>query len=67
MKIDTTYKLDSEFLRYIRRYDGGIHIFQTCDSKGNILSPVRAKNGFITDHGTRLVFNRINELIEVKT
>ncbi len=65
MKIGTTYKLDNEHLRYIRSYGGDVHIFQTCDSKGNILSPVRAKNGFITDHGTRLVCNRINELIEV--
>jgi len=30
-----------------------------------IKEPVRAKNGFIIDHGTRLVFKRLNELIEV--
>jgi len=60
-----TYKLDNEYLRCTKLRKNGMLIFQVADSKGNILPPVRAKNGFITDHGTRLVFRRINELIEV--
>ena len=61
-----TYKLDNEYLKLTKRYKNGIHVFQVCDKDGSILPPVYSKNGFITDHGTRLVFKRINELIEVK-
>jgi len=60
-----TYKLDNEYLRLIKRYVSGIHTFQVCDKNGVIKPPRRAKNGFIIDHGTRLVFRRINELIEI--
>ena len=66
MKVDKTYKLDNEYLKFIRKYVSGIHTFQVCDKAGVIKEPVTAKNGFITDHGTRLVFNRINKLIEIK-
>lgn len=61
----TLYKLDNEYLRCTKIYKSGVCVFKVCNKAGNILPPVRAKNGFITDHGTRLVFNRINELIEV--
>jgi len=61
----TLYKLDNEYLLCTGIYKPGIGAFQICDKDGVIKEPVRAKNGFITDHGTRLVFNRINELIEV--
>jgi len=63
---DKTYKLDNEYLLCTGIYKPGIGAFQICDKDGVIKEPVRAKNGFITDHGTRLVFNRINELIEIK-
>ena len=65
MKKGTLYKLNNDYLVCTKLRKNGMNIFQVSDSKGNILPPVRAKNGFITDHGTRLVFNRINELIEV--
>ena len=61
-----TYKLDNKYLRLIKRYVSGLRIFQVCTKDGVIKEPVRAKNGFITDHGTRLVFKRIDELIEIK-
>ena len=60
-----TYKLDSEYLKFTKKYTGGLHIFQVCDKDGVVKEPVTAKNGFIMDHGTRLVFRRLNELIEV--
>ena len=60
------YKLDNEHLKLTKRYKNGIHVFQVCNKAGVIKEPVTAKNGFITDYGTRLVFNRLNELIEVK-
>ena len=66
MKTGATYKLDNEHLRYIKRYVSGLHVFQVCTKDGVIKEPVRAKNGFVVDHGTRLVFNRINKLIEIK-
>jgi len=65
MKVGKTYKLDDIYLKYVKRYVSGIHTFQVCTKDGVIKEPVRAKNGFITDHGTRLVFRRINELIEI--
>jgi len=61
----TLYKLDNEYLRCTKIDKNGIHIFQVCDKAGVIKEPVRNRNGFISDHGTRLVFSRINELIEV--
>jgi len=66
MKVGKTYKLDDIYLRLIKRYVSGIHTFQVCNKDGVIKEPVRAKNGFVVDHGTRLVFRRINELIEIK-
>ena len=65
MKVGKTYKLDDIYLKYVKRYVSGIHTFQVCTKDGVIKPPKRAKNGFITDHGTRLVFRRINELIEI--
>ena len=65
MKKGTLYKLDNEYLRCMKIYKNGIHVFQVADSKGNVLPAVRNRDGYILDHGTRLVFNRINELIEV--
>ena len=59
------YRLDNELLRRTRHHKSGIMIFQVCDKNGVIRDPVRNENGFITDYGTRLVFNRINELEEV--
>ena len=59
------YKLGNEYLKFLGKYMSGIHTFQVCTKDGVIKEPVTAKNGFIVDHGTRLVFNRINELIEV--
>jgi len=61
----TLYKLNNDYLVCTKLRKNGMSIFQVSDSNGNILPPIRAKNGFITDHGTRLVFRRINELIEV--
>jgi len=61
-----TYKLDNEYLKCYGVSGLGIGVFQVCDKSGVIKPPTRAKNGFITDHGTRLVFKRIDELIEVK-
>jgi len=61
-----TYKLDDIYLRCTRVSENDVGLFQICDKDGVIKPPKRAKNGFITDHGTRLVFRRINELIEVK-
>ena len=60
-----TYKLDNKYLRLIKRYVSGIHTFQVCDKDGVIKEPVTNQDGYILDHGTRLVFKRINELIEV--
>ena len=60
-----TYELDNEYLVCTKLRKNGMNIFQVCDKDGVIKPPRRAKNGFITDHGTRLVFRRINELIEV--
>ena len=68
-----TYELDNEYLKCTK---AGSHlkrtgiakqicVFQVCDKDGVIKEPVRAKNGFVVDHGTRLVFRRINELIEI--
>ena len=61
-----TYKLDDIYLRCTRVSENDVGLFQVCDKNGVIKEPVRAKNGFITDHGTRLVFSRIDELIEIK-
>ena len=66
MKVGKTYKLDDIYLKYVKRYVSGLRIFQVCTKDGVIKEPVRAKNGFVVDHGTRLVFKRINELIEIK-
>ena len=64
MKTGTLYKLDNEYLRCIKIYESGFGAFQVCDKTGKIKPPKRNRNGFITDHGTRLVFSRLNELIE---
>ena len=68
-----TYKLDNEYLKCTK---AGSHlkrtgiakqicVFQVCDKAGVIKEPVTNRDGYIMDHGTRLVFRRINELIEV--
>ena len=60
-----TYKLDNEHLKLTKRYKNGIHVFQVCNKAGVIKEPVRNRDGYIMDHGTRLVFRRLNELIEI--
>ena len=66
MKVGSTYKLDNEFLRCTRVRRNGLNTFQVYDQAGVIKPPVRAKNGFITDYGTRLVYLRTDELILIK-
>ena len=66
MKKGTLYKLDNEYLKCTEIYKPGIGAFDVCDKEGNVLPPVRNRDGYIMDHGTRLVFIRINELIEIK-
>ena len=66
IKLHRTYKLDNEFLKCARVRRNGLNTFQVSDSNGVINPPVRAKNGFITDYGTRLVSLRTDELILIK-
>jgi len=66
IKAGSTYKLDNEFLKCIRVRRNGLNTFQVSDEAGVIQPPVRAKNGFITDYGTRIVSLRTNELILIK-
>lgn len=66
IKAGSTYKLDNEFLKCIRVRRNGLNTFQVSDEAGVIKPPVRAKNGFITDYGTRIVSLRTDELILIK-
>ena len=66
MKVGSTYKLDNEYLKCTRVRKNGLNVFQVCDQFGVIKPPVRAKNGFITDYGTRLVSLSTDELILIK-
>ena len=61
----STYKLDNEYLKCIRVRRNGLNTFQVCDKAGVIKEPVKAKNGFITDYGTRIVSLRTKELVNV--
>ena len=65
IELHSTYKLDNEFLRCIRVRRNGLNVFQVCDEAGVIKPPIRAKNGFITDYGTRIVKFRTDELAYV--
>ena len=65
IKVGSTYKLDDYFLKCTRVRRNGLNTFQVCDQAGVIKPPVRAKNGFITDYGTRIVSLRTNELVYV--
>ena len=66
IEVGSTYKLDNEFLKCTRVRRNGLNTFQVCDHAGVIKPSVRAKNGFITDYGTRIVYKRTNELILIK-
>ena len=63
IELHSTYKLDDYFLKCIRVRRNGLNVFQVSDQAGVIKPPIRAKNGFITDYGTRLVSLRTDELI----
>ena len=65
MKVGSTYKLDNEYLKCTRVRKNGLNVFQVSDKAGVIKPPVRAKNGFITDYGTRIVTFRTDELVYV--
>ena len=66
MKPGSTYKLDNLYLRCIRVRENGTNTFQVCNEAGVIKPPIRAKNGVITDYGTRIVSKRTDELILIK-
>ena len=66
VKKGNTYKLDNAFLKCTRVRRNGLNVFQVCDQAGVVKPPVRAKNGFITDYGTRIVYLRTDELILIK-
>ena len=63
IELHSTYKPDNEFLKCTRVRRNGLNTFQVSDHAGVIKPPVRAKNGFITDYGTRIVSLRTDELI----
>ena len=65
IELHSTYKLDNEYLKCTRVRRNGLNVFQVCNKAGVIKPPVRAKNGFITDYGTRIVSLRTDELVYV--
>ena len=66
IKVGSTYKLDNLYLKCTSVGRTGVNVFQICNKAGVIKPPVRAKNGFITDYGTRIVTLRTDELILIK-
>jgi len=65
IKKGSIYKLDDTFLKCTKVRKSGVNTFQVCDKDGVIKEPIYS-GGLIVDHGTRLVYLRTKELIEVK-
>lgn len=62
IQIGMTYRLDGELLR-CKKFDGEIGVFHVVDEQGNEVS-YRKPNGFMF-YGTRIVCDRINEMVAV--
>ncbi len=64
IKEGSTYKLDNIYLKCTKVRKSGVNTFQVCDRSGVIKEPVYV-GGLIVDHGTRLVYLRTKELVNV--
>lgn len=67
-EIGKLYKLDEMILKCVNISFAPVYTFQLCDEKGEEIIKTHPKMpGQVLDWGVRLVRNRINELIEVKS
>lgn len=64
IKKGSTYKLDDIYLKCTKVRKSGINTFQVCDKYGVIKEPVYI-GGLIADYGTRIVYLRTKELVNV--
>ncbi len=64
IKEGSTYKLDDIYLKCTKVRKSGVNTFQVCDKDGVIKEPVYV-GGLIADNGTRLVYLRTKELVNV--
>ena len=64
IKEGNIYKLDNVYMKCVRIRKSKINTFQVCDRSGIIKEPIY-KGGLIADHGTRIVYLRTNELVNV--
>ena len=64
IKKGNIYKLDNVYMKCVRIRKSKINTFQVCNKNGVIKEPVYV-GGLIADHGTRLVYLRTKELVNV--
>ncbi len=64
IKKGSTYKLDNVYLKCTKVRKSGVNTFQVCDRSGVIKEPVYS-GWLILDHGTRIVYLRTKELVNV--
>lgn len=64
MIVGKIYSLDGNLYRCIKVYGFGPCRFMKLNPDGSEMEPER-KGGFVVDHRTRTIFNRLDEMIEV--
>ncbi len=64
IKEGSTYKLDDRYLKCTKVRKSGVNTFQVCDRSGIIKEPIYV-GGLIADYGTRIVYLRTKELVNV--